>query len=236
MLPFALRNQLLGQPRRLPPAVPPQIHRHGQGDGRAAGHRRTLRPVAQRPMHHRLPRQNDRRGGPGAEDRGTRPRRGVRETRGGVLRPGAQGDGVRDLHSRFNCGAERAAPHGFQPRFLGRLLRRTPRRGAQPRLRIVGHPTQSVCGKGDELLPKALGSRGVGRSGSARCRGTDLLSRRDHGRRRTDAHRTARTRRTAGRVGRPGGTLRHPHARRRSAAATSSTNSSPPKQPETRYR
>ena len=167
MLPLALRNQLLGQPRRLPPAVPPQIHRHGQGDGRAAGHRRTLRPVAQRPMHHRLPRQNDRRGGPGAEDRGTRPRRGVRETRGGVLRPGAQGDGVRDLHSRFNCGAERAAPHGFQPRFLGRLLRRTPRRGAQPRLRIVGHPTQSVCGKGDELLPKALGSRGVGRRGNS---------------------------------------------------------------------
>ena len=36
MLPLALRNQLLGQPRRLPPAVPPQIHRHGQGDGRAA--------------------------------------------------------------------------------------------------------------------------------------------------------------------------------------------------------
>ena len=28
MLSFALRDQLLGQPRRMPPAVPPQIHRH----------------------------------------------------------------------------------------------------------------------------------------------------------------------------------------------------------------
>ena len=236
MLPLALRNQLLGQPRSLPPAVPPQIHRHGQGDGRAAGHRRTLRPVAQRPMHHRLPRQNDRRGGPGAEDRGTRPRRGVRETRGGVLRPGAQGDGVRDLHSRFNCGAERAAPHGFQPRFLGRLLRRTPRRGAQPRLRIVGHPTQSVCGKGDELLPKALGSRGVGRSGSARCRGNrssfSARPRASPNRRSpnctdpTDSRQSRSPRGNSAPSARPAS----------SAAATSSTNSSPPKQPENQYR
>ena len=69
-----------------------------KGDRGAVGHRRTLRPLAQRPLHHRLPRQNDRRGGPGAEDRGTRPRRGVRETRGGVLRPGAQGHRSRKLH------------------------------------------------------------------------------------------------------------------------------------------
>ena len=44
---LALRNELLGQPRRVPPAVPPQIHRHGQGDRCAARHRRTLRPLAQ---------------------------------------------------------------------------------------------------------------------------------------------------------------------------------------------
>ena len=115
VLPLALRNELLGQPRRVPPAVPPQIHRHGQGDRRAARHRRTLRPLAQGSLHGRFPRQDDRGGGPGPENRGTRPRCGVRQARGRVLRRGAPGPRSRKLHPGAGRRAEREAPDGLQP-------------------------------------------------------------------------------------------------------------------------
>ena len=48
--------------------VSPQVHRARQGDGGRARHRRAVCPLAQGPLHDRLPRPDDRRRGPCAQD------------------------------------------------------------------------------------------------------------------------------------------------------------------------
>ncbi len=122
MLPERARGGLLGQPRRVPTDLPPQIHHYRHAVGARTGRRRTLRPIAQGSVHYRLSRPLHRGRRAGAQDRGARARRGVREASGGELRCGPARHGARRIYPRVRGVAERAARHGLQPRFLGGLL------------------------------------------------------------------------------------------------------------------
>ena len=109
------------------------------------------------------------------------------------------------------AGLKERLPHGLQPRFLGRLLRRAPRGRTQPTLRLGRHAAQGLCRQGNELLQKNIGGRGTGRSRTA-VRGRGYFLHGCHYRhRRTDARRAARHRRHPGAIRGTGHPLRRAH-------------------------
>ena len=152
MLYESARCQPIGQPWGVYADLPPLLHRDRRRDGQPARHRQQIHHESQGSQDRALHRQDDEVRREGVQDRGTRSWPRICLHGGELLQGGHTERARRHFHRRKEERVGRAARHGVQSWFLGRLLLGAEDGRMEQALRICGYGEEGLRGARREIL------------------------------------------------------------------------------------